>query len=163
MTSYDITKLNILVLEKHVLVRKLLTEVFVEFGVPNVQSTPDPDVAWKMFSDFPTDIVLSDWTHGIDGMAFLRKVRRSKDTPNPFVPIIVVTANTEIHHVCEARDTGMTEFLAKPVSARLLYTRIVSILEYNRPFVRASQFFGPDRRRRNDDFSLQERRLNKIA
>ena len=163
MASYDITKLNILVLEKHVLVRKLLTEVFVEFGVPNVQSTAEPEIAWNMFCDFQTDIVLSDWTHGLDGMAFLKRVRQSKETPNPFVPIIVVTANTEIHHVCEARDTGMTEFLAKPVSARMLYTRIVSILEHNRPFVRASQFFGPDRRRRSDNFIMTERRQNRVA
>lgn len=163
LSAYDITKLNILVLEKHVLVRKLLTEVFTEFGVPNVQSTPDPNVAWNMFSDFPTDIILSDWTHGLDGMAFLRKVRRSDDTPNPFVPIIVVTANTELHHVCEARDTGMTEFLAKPVSARLLYTRIVSILENNRPFIRAAQFFGPDRRRRSVHFMQADRRQSNVA
>ncbi len=163
MASYDITKLNILVLEKHVLVRKLLTEVFTEFGVPNVQSTAEPQVAWNMFSDFPTDIILSDWTHGLDGMAFLRRVRQSEHTPNPFVPIIVVTANTELHHVCEARDTGMTEFLAKPVSARLLYTRIVSILDFNRPFVRASQFFGPDRRRRSVDFMQVDRRQNNVA
>jgi len=163
LPAYDITKLNILVLEKHVLVRKLLTEVFTEFGVPNVQSTADPAVAWNMFADFPTDIILSDWTHGLDGMAFLRRVRRAPNTPNPFIPIIVVTANTEIHHVCEARDTGMTEFLAKPVSARLLYSRIVSILEHNRPFVRASHFFGPDRRRRAVDIMRNERRKARVA
>lgn len=163
MQNYDISKLNILVLEKHALVRKLLTEVFTEFGVPNVQNTGDVQTAWDIFRDYPTDIILSDWTYGLDGMAFLRQVRRSKDTPNPFIPIIVVTANTEIHHVCEARDTGMTEFLAKPVSARLLYTRIVSILEYNRPFVRASQFFGPDRRRHSTSFVTHERRQVRVA
>tara|TARA_B110000046_G_scaffold82061_1_gene90315 strand:+ start:196 stop:363 length:168 start_codon:yes stop_codon:yes gene_type:complete len=41
--------------------------------------------------------------------------------PNPFIPVIVLTANTGIKHVCEARDTGMGEFLAKPLSARMLY------------------------------------------
>ena len=100
--------------------------MFREFGVPDLQSTPDPDI---------------DWNYSLDGMAFLRHVRQSPNTPNPFIPIIVVTANTEIKHVCEARDTGMTEFLAKPVSARILYKRIVSILEHHRTFIRASQFF----------------------
>ncbi len=163
MTAYDISKLNILVLEKHMLVRKLLTDVFREFGVPTVQSTPDPETAWQMFSHFPTDIVLSDWTYGLDGMAFLSRVRRADDSPNPFVPVIVVTANTELRHVCEARDTGTTEFLAKPVSARLLYMRIVSILEHHRPFIRASQFFGPDRRRRNLDVMQADRRQTNIG
>ncbi|MEK9726387.1 MAG: response regulator [Rhodospirillaceae bacterium] len=147
--AYDISALNILVLEKHVLIRKLLTDVFREFGVPSVQSTADPDMAWAFFQQFPADIILSDWCADLNGMEFLRRIRMDVDTPNPFVPVIVVTANTELRHVCTARDMGMTEFLAKPVSARTIYQRICNLIEGNRPFVRANDFFGPDHRRRN--------------
>ncbi len=147
--SYDISSLNILVLEKHVLIRKLLTDVFREFGVPSVQSTPDPEIAWSFFQQFPADIILSDWCPELKGMEFLRKIRQDPDTPNPFVPVIVVTANTELRHVCTARDNGMTEFLAKPISAQTVYQRICNVIEGNRPFVRANDFFGPDRRRRD--------------
>ena len=164
MTAYDISSLNILVLEKHLLVRQLLTDVFREFGVPTVQSTSDPDKAWDMFVNFPVDIILSDWTHGLDGMAFLRKVRQNDSSANPYVPVIVITANTELSHVLTARDAGTTEFLAKPVSARLIYLRIVSMIENNRPFVRAKSFFGPDRRRRRaGEFSGLERRRSMAA
>lgn len=164
MVAYDISALNILVLEKHVLVRQLLTDVFREFGVPTVQSTSNPDVAWNMFVNFPVDIILSDWTHGLDGMAFLRKVRQDIQSPNPYVPVIVATANTELSHVLQARDTGTTEFLAKPVSARQIYTRIVSVIESNRPFVRTRGFFGPDRRRHSSrDFAARERRRSMVA
>ena len=45
MRSYDLGKLSILVLEKHLLVRRLLTDVFSEFGVPTVHSTPEPEMA----------------------------------------------------------------------------------------------------------------------
>ena len=78
-------------------------------------------------------------------MAFLQQVRQSPNTLNPFIPVIVVTANTEIKHVYEALDTWMTEFLAKPISARMLYLRIASILEHHRTLICASQFIGPDR------------------
>jgi len=146
------------------LVRQLLTDVFREFGVPTVQSTPDPAKAWDLFVNFPPDIVLSDWTHGLDGMAFLRKLRLDENSPNPYVPVIVITANTELTHVMTARDTGTTEFLAKPVSARLIYQRIVSVIEHNRPFIRATTFFGPDRRRRRSgEFSGRERRRSMAA
>ncbi|MFQ5764593.1 MAG: response regulator [Rhodospirillales bacterium] len=138
-------------LEKHLLVRKLLTDVFNELGVPTVQSTPDPDIAWTMFCQFHVDIIMSDWTPDLDGMAFLEKVRQDLDSPNPFVPVIVCTANTEYKHVCTARDKGTTEFLAKPVSAKTIYSRICSIIENHRPFVRVANFFGPDRRRHSDD------------
>ncbi|MBC8338983.1 MAG: response regulator [Rhodospirillales bacterium] len=159
MQAYDLRELSILVLEKHLLIRKLLTDVFSEFGVPTVQSTPDPKVAWDMFRQYPVDIILCDWTEGLDGMAFLNRVRQGLDSPNPFVPVVICTANTEMRHVCTARDNGMTEFLAKPVSAISIYGRICSMVENHRPFIRVSDFFGPDRRRHlNDNFEGANRR-----
>ncbi|MBT3306727.1 MAG: response regulator [Alphaproteobacteria bacterium] len=159
MQAYDLRGLGILVLEKHLLIRKLLTDVFSEFGVPTVQSTPEPDVAWKMFCNFPVDIILCDWTEGLDGMAFLTKVRQDIESPNPFVPLVICTANSELRHVCTARDTGMTEFLAKPVSAHTIYGRICALVENHRPFIRVSDYFGPDRRRRQSDrFAGEDRR-----
>ncbi len=149
MKSYDITNVNFLILEKHLLVRKLMYGIFRAFGVATVQSTPYPDVAWDMFKSVPTDIILADWTHDLDGMEFLTRVRQDPNTPDPYVPVIVVTANTELENICEARDKGMTEFLAKPVSAHLIYSRIVKVIENNRSFIRISDFFGPDRRRKN--------------
>ena len=41
---------------------------------------------------------------------------------------------------------GMTQFLAKPVSAKTIYSRICAVIENPRPFIRISDFFGPDRR-----------------
>ena len=163
MQAYDLTQLSILVLEKHLLIRKLLTDVFSEFGVPTVQSTGDPSIAWDMFRQSPTDIILSDWTEGLDGMAFLTKVRQDEDTPDPFVPVVVCTANTEYRHVCIARDKGMTEFLAKPVSVHTIYSRICALVENHRSFIRIADFFGPDRRRRVDDFYGSVERRKRVA
>jgi two-component system chemotaxis response regulator CheY len=148
LKSYDLSALNILVLEKHLLVRRILTDVFSEFGVANVYSTPEIKEAYKFFAEMEPDIVLCDWTPDLNGIDFIRKVRMSDDSPNPYVPIVVVTANTELRHVCIARDNGMTEFLAKPVSAKTIYSRLCSLIENPRPFVRVGDFFGPDRRRR---------------
>ena len=151
MKSYDLSELNILVLEKHLLVRRILTDVFSEFGVANVFSTPEIGEAYKFFTEMEPDIILCDWTPDLNGIEFIRKVRMSDDSPNPYVPIVVVTANTELRHVCIARDNGMTEFLAKPVSAKTIYSRLCSVIENPRPFVRVGDFFGPDRRRRKAD------------
>ena len=41
----------------------------------------------------------------------------------------------------------MTEFLAKPVSAHTIYSRICALVENHRSFIRIADFFGPDRRR----------------
>lgn len=150
MQAYNLSNLTILVLEKHLLIRQLLTDVFEEFGVANELSTGDPEVAFDMFMTNPVDLVLSDWTPDLDGMAFLTRLRHDRVSPDSFVPVIICTAHTELHYVCEARDMGMTEFLAKPVSAKTIYSRICAVIENHRPFIRAGNFFGPDRRRFSD-------------
>ncbi len=148
MKSYDISGLNILVLENHVLIRKLLTDVFKEFGVPTVYSTADKETAWKIFNTMPVDVILCDWCNDLNGMEFLHYVRDTDSSPNPYVCFFMVTAYTEIEKVCMARDEGMTEYLAKPVSPKMIYSRIVRVIEHERLFVRAPEFFGPDRRRK---------------
>jgi len=87
----------------------------------------------------------------IDGIAFTQEVRLSHKSPNPYVPIIMITGHTERHRVEAARDAGVTEFLAKPITAQNLFLRIAEIIERPRPFVRAGAYFGPDRRRRRDE------------
>ena len=52
-----------------------------------------------------------------------------------------------------------TEFLAKPVSAKVLHRRISAIIEAPRNFIRTDAYFGPDRRRRhNPNFDGPKRR-----
>jgi two-component system, chemotaxis family, chemotaxis protein CheY len=61
--------------------------------------------------------------------------------------------------VNQARDAGVTEFMVKPVTAKSLFDRIVSIIDRPRPFVRTKGFFGPDRRRtRGKPFVGENRR-----
>jgi DNA-binding NtrC family response regulator len=66
------------------------------------------------------------------------------------VPVIMITGHSTIRRVAEARDVGVTEFLSKPVTARGVIERINRVVENPRPFVRTGDYFGPDRRRRQD-------------
>lgn len=162
LPKYDISGLNVLILEQQSLMRNLMKHVFHEFKVKNTHITYDVDTAFQIFCETDIDLVLTDWSRGIDGMGFLKNVRLHDDSPNPYVPVIVVTANTEIDHVFIARDTGMSEYLAKPVSATMIYSRICATIDSTRPFVRAGGFFGPDRRRRRAQYLGADRRINDL-
>ena len=59
----------------------------------------------------------------------------------------MLTGHTEKARVTAARDAGITEFLAKPISAKALYQRIVNVVANPRPFIKTKTYFGPDRRR----------------
>jgi DNA-binding response OmpR family regulator len=52
--------------------------------------------------------------------------------------------------VVDARDAGVTEFVAKPLTAKAVLERIQAVIYRPRPFVRTPNYFGPDRRRRED-------------
>jgi DNA-binding response OmpR family regulator len=70
----------------------------------------------------------------------------------------MITALTERHNIEAARDAGVSELLAKPVSSDALFKRIVNMLDNPRPFIRVGDYFGPDRRRHYSEFLGEERR-----
>ncbi len=104
-----------------------------------------------MIRDHPIDIVMTDLAmQPLDGIDFVRLLRNSPDSPNPMLPVIMITGHSTQARVFEARDAGVNEFLSKPVTARGVIERIAQVVENSRPFVRTPDYFGPDRRRRND-------------
>ena len=158
MESYDLRRLDVIVSDHHDFMRELIRDVLRALGIRRVREAADPWTAARMFNDRPADLVFSDWSPGFDGIGFLRLVRDMEGSADPFVPIIIVTAHTELRHVCVARDAGATDFIAKPVAAKRLYARICAAIEQHRAFVRTRGFFGPDRRRRQVFFDGSDRR-----
>lgn len=161
MADYDLSSLTVLVVEKHVYMRRILRDILHELGISNIREAESADAAFDMFVEDPVDLVLTDWSPRVDGLNLVQRLRLDPESLDPYVAIVVLTAHTEVTRVCEARDAGMTEFLAKPISAKLLYYRIRSIIERQRMFVRADDFFGPDRRRRRADFNGADRRAHR--
>jgi DNA-binding response OmpR family regulator len=94
------------------------------------------------------DIVLTDWAMPIfDGLELAQMIRQPGANANPYVPIIMLTGHSEKKRVVAARDAGITEFMAKPISAKSLYQRILNVVVNPRPFIKTKTYFGPDRRR----------------
>ncbi|PCI39127.1 MAG: two-component system response regulator [Rhodospirillaceae bacterium] len=160
MSDYNLSRLNFLIVDDNKHMLALVKGILHALGVKNVLEAVDGADAFKELRHFPADVIISDWNMSpLDGMDFVRMVRTGSDSPNPFVPIIMLTGYTEMNRVTEARDSGVHEFLAKPISAKKLYGRIKSIIEHPRSFVRVGLYFGPDRRRKaNPNYNGSERR-----
>lgn len=140
---------RVLIVEDNGHMRTLLRELLVSAGIREVSEAANGQAALKVLAQRKCDLILSDMAMApMDGLEFTRRIRTDSASPNPFVPIIMVTGHTEIERVREARDAGVTEFLAKPVTPKNLYARIAEIVERPRAFVRTESYFGPDRRRR---------------
>ncbi|MBF0391848.1 MAG: response regulator [Alphaproteobacteria bacterium] len=159
MAGYSLERLNFLVVDDNKHMRALVKTILHALGSKSVVEAADGADAFKELRHFPADIIICDWNMSpLDGLDFVRLVRTGKDSPNPFAAIIMLTGHTEMHRVVEARDAGVHEFLAKPISAKALYSRIRAIIERPRPFIRTATYFGPDRRRRQIEYKGRERR-----
>jgi CheY-like chemotaxis protein len=142
--------INVLVLDDNKHMRSLVQSILHALGVKNIRDASDAAEAFKELQHFHADVIICDWhMEPLDGLDFVRLVRTAKDSPNPYVPIIMLTGYTEYRRVVEARDAGVNEFLAKPISAKALYQRFAAIIDTPRPFIRTKTYFGPDRRRQN--------------
>ena len=141
--------LKALIVEDNQHMRSLLRALLNSVGIVDVSEASHGATGIETLRRRRADLVLTDLAmKPMDGLAFTRYVRNDPQSPNPFVPIIMITGHTEKHRVESARDAGVTEFLAKPITAHNLYARIAEIMERPRAFVRCEDYFGPDRRRK---------------
>ena len=85
----------------------------------------------------------------VNGANFVRCLRRSPHSPNPFLPCLMLTPPTQMSHILFARDAGVNEILIKPLMAEDLARRIVQIVEHPREFITCTDYRGPCRRRSN--------------
>jgi two-component system chemotaxis response regulator CheY len=159
MSGYRFERLKILVVDDNVHMRKLVTTILQAFGVSQIFEASSGEAAWESFREHNPDIIVLDWVmEGISGIELTKMIRTNPVSPNPFVPVIMLTGHTSIEHVIEARDAGISEFIAKPVSVKTMMSRLASLIEHPRPYVRTTVYFGPCRRRRQDEHRGPERR-----
>lgn len=158
--TYNFERISLLIADPSKYMRTLFVGLARSFGFRTVYEAADGESALNIMKERHVDLVLVDGPMApMDGYDFTRHVRTSPESPNPFLPIIMVSAHTEVGQVKRARDIGVTEFLAKPISAKTLLLRICSVIDNQRAFVRSGKFIGPDRRRHVDQaFQGQERR-----
>jgi len=148
-TPFDLSNLQVLVVEDNKYMQLLLQNVLRMFKIRRIMTADDGVQALDVMRTFQPDIIFCDWNmEGVDGIELTRKVRNGTESANPYVPIVMLTGRTEARHIFKARDAGVTEYLAKPLSVAVLAQRLTTVIENARPFIRTNDFFGPDRRRR---------------
>lgn len=161
---YQFKNITVLVVESSKPMFDLTKAVLQTFGVNQIYSAFGHDEGFARMCRLNPDLIIIDWLdEPNNGMELTKKIRRSAESPNPFVPIILMTGYSQKRRVIAARDAGITEFLVKPFTANALYQRIEQLIEAPRDFVRADSYFGPDRRRKKDaDYSGPERRAENL-
>ena len=143
--------LCVLLVEDNEHMRALLRALLKALGVRKICEYSDGTEALEELAATRPDFILTDLSMApVDGLQFARAVRRLPEESLCIVPIIMVTGHTELRRIQAARDAGVTEVLAKPITAGALFQRIDEIVHRPRPFIRNPDYCGPCRRRRRD-------------
>ena len=140
----DLSGIKILVADDNRYARIITRTLLGAYGLRDITEVEDGPSAIEHCKVRPPDIAIIDWYMPIfDGIEFTNWVRSSKDSPNLFMPVIMLSAHSEKRNVIAAMKSGVHSFVRKPVSASQLYGHLHKAIVRPPMFLRTGGYFGP--------------------
>ena len=116
--------MNILVVEDERKIAQFIRKALLEQGFA-VSVCHDGDKAHALLTAHPFDLLVLDiMLPGRDGLSLLKNLRERKDT----VPVILLTARTEMNERIEGLNLGADDYIPKPFYAEELIARIQAVM-----------------------------------
>ena len=159
MNAYDLSEVEILIVEDYWVMRTLLSAILTGLGAPSPRTAKSGQEALTEIAVKVPDLIITDWEMSpINGIELVRHLRDESVSSCPTIPVIMLTAHCDRGKLVEACDAGINEFLAKPFTVNAIYQRIVRVIEHPQQLIRTVDHFEPDRRRNAEGTSGEERR-----
>lgn len=117
---------QILIVDDSGAVRSVVRRLLTQLGFKNVDEASDGEVALTKISEKYFDLVISDWNmEPMSGQVLLEQVRADKKYVN--LPFIMMTADSTVGKIVQARHAGVSCFINKPFRAEELQAKILQI------------------------------------
>ncbi|TVR76675.1 MAG: response regulator [Saprospirales bacterium] len=117
---------NVLIVDDHMPTANYFSDVISEKYNNLVASNADE--AWKILMERKVDLMLTDiQMNGMNGLSLIKKIR-SSHTVFRHLPIVVVSGAAGQEDKLKGFEAGADEYLTKPISKKLLLTRIDCLL-----------------------------------
>jgi two-component system chemotaxis response regulator CheY len=150
MSAGSLRRKTILVVDDSVHMRTIVSQVLRALPVKRIVEATDGVDAFERLRSEEIDAIVADYRmQPLDGLEFVRMLRTARDSPAPDIPILMMTGHTERSRVLAAKEAGVSGFIAKPISARVLAERLMAAIEAH-PFF-APRYRPPPRRAAVDD------------
>lgn len=159
MTEKELVGCTVLIADEDSYISRILASVLAAFELGKVEEVRSFDEAISVLRHQKVSCLILDWMDdGGSGLELVDFIRRDEQSPDREMPIILLTARTELASIYSARDHGVSEVVAKPFSASELLKKLLASLFRGRPFIEMEAYMGPDRRRRDRPWDGPERR-----
>ena len=128
MNSDDLLRMKILIVDDEPANVALLQEILYENGYSRVEAIGDSKLVLELCKKFRPDLVLLDlMMPPPDGFAILESLRA--ENGESFLPVVVLTADTNEETKRRALEAGATDFLLKPFDHIEVALRIRNLLK----------------------------------
>jgi CheY-like chemotaxis protein len=165
----NLSKATVLLLQNNQAELDILGQVFIGFGVKAIRkclTLQEADDCIRSGIAFDLIVVDCDMPGGA-GFDFISRLRRAEDSENRLAPMMLISGHTVPSSIAKARDCGANFVVAKPITPKVMYDRVMWLAREERQFVVSDTYAGPDRRhktfgppagtkgRRHDDVSAK--------
>lgn len=159
MHKRDMARLSVLVVDDSEPMQKLLQVLLTGYGATQITQAGNGVEALAILKETAFDLIITDLAmRPMDGMEFSRRLRTPGSHVSPDVPVLMITAHSDLPTIKAALDAGVSEFLVKPIAAASLYRQIDKALQSKGPVITAQDYNGPNRRRLGDKAVSPDRR-----
>jgi two-component system chemotaxis response regulator CheY len=158
MAAFNLALVRVLVVGAKGQTGPLMRTVLTAAGLSKVILVEEPRRALELLCTEPFDAVFVEAATRLDDVSFALAARRSSMLLNPMIPIFAVYSGARRRDVEQERDDGVTDVICRPVSPKTIADKLRVALAAPRPFIAASDFFGPDRRAKERPWRGDDRR-----
>jgi two-component system, chemotaxis family, chemotaxis protein CheY len=107
-------------------IRQLIVSNLDEAGY-NVLEAPDGQAAYDILKDTMVDMVITDLNMpNLDGIGLIKALRALSDYR--FIPIILLTTESQKSKVKEGKDAGVTGWIVKPFDPQYLISVVKKMI-----------------------------------
>ena len=125
----EIDKLNILIIDDHMIMRNLIKNYCESYGFKNIDFASNGVEGLKKIQENDFHIILADWNMPeMNGPSLLKHVR--SDVKYDDVAFAMITAESETLKVMGILNAGATTYLVKPFSQEIFETHISKIIDW---------------------------------
>ena len=143
-------RLTILVVEDSTEMRHLVVALLQNMGIRKIYEAHDGQSGLDAFARHAPDLVITDGAMApMNGYEMTRRIRNADDpaNANPTVPILMISGHLGQETVDQARDHGVTDYLGKPLTAELLYERVLAAMTEESSILVSGSYIGPSPKR----------------
>ena len=129
LESYDVSSLRVLVVDDSSTARLHIKRMLTDLGIQHITLAVDGKHGITCFSEQLFDLVVTDYNMPeMDGRELVEAIRNRSD--GAYVPILMVTSETERARISQVEQAGVSALLDKPFTPDIIRQTLYSLLSH---------------------------------